>query len=260
MKNLQKGIAPIVIALIVAIVLGGGYLIIKQQESKKSAVTDETVNWKTYADANMGVSVKYPSSWTYQEFSCNIDGVAFCPLAGNSLLNCKQTCGMDSPASPIYLYGGKTIVGSNLQLNSTDYEYKKIYDRMLSTFKFTSPANSTAQSKPSITVLSPNGGESYQQGQQIPVKWTYSNLPGANTRSPERIENISIKVISQNGATCEVVSNIPVIDTDYSINYPVGQGCYPLAPGTYRIFLKVGLPADVGVAEDSSNSYFTITK
>lgn len=103
---------------------------------KFTAPATITSDWKTYTDANMGVLVKYPSSWTYQEFSCNLAGVAFCPLVGNSLLNCKQTCGMNSPVSPIYLNYGNTIAETNLKLKSTDYEYKKIYDQMISTFKF----------------------------------------------------------------------------------------------------------------------------
>ncbi len=97
--------------------------------------TDQTAGWKTYTDISLGISVKYPSSWTYQKFSCNIDGVAFCPLAGNSLLNCRQTCGMNSPESPIYIHTNG--LGSNLDLNSTDSGYKTIYNEMLSTFKFT---------------------------------------------------------------------------------------------------------------------------
>ncbi|MFH1608589.1 MAG: hypothetical protein ABH951_01045 [Patescibacteria group bacterium] len=38
-----------------------------------------------------------------------------------------------------------------------------------------SPCASTAQ--PSITILSPNGGETYTAGQQITIKWTSCNLP-----------------------------------------------------------------------------------
>lgn len=137
----QKGITFLTAVIIVAFLLGAtGCTVVKQQENKKADSAATTSDWKTYADANMGVSVKYPSSWTYQEFSCNLAGVAFCPLAGNSLLNCKQTCGMDSPASPIYLYNnGNKTAKTNLELKSTDYEYKKIYDQMLSTLKFTTP-------------------------------------------------------------------------------------------------------------------------
>lgn len=61
MKN-QKGITPVIIALIVAVILGGGYLVIKAQNSKKTVVTDETVNWKTYTNTEYGFEFKYPPS------------------------------------------------------------------------------------------------------------------------------------------------------------------------------------------------------
>lgn len=46
----KKGITPVIIALIVAGVLGGGYLIVKQQES----------SWKTYTSDKYGFSFQYP--------------------------------------------------------------------------------------------------------------------------------------------------------------------------------------------------------
>jgi len=112
--------------------------------------TSSTADWKTYQDANMGVSFsfKYPSSWTYQKFSCNLDGVAFCPLAGNSSSNCRVTCGMNSPTSSIYLYpfqGEPVIVESdtikywkepNISLDLNDSEYKNIYTEMISSFEY----------------------------------------------------------------------------------------------------------------------------
>lgn len=51
MKNNQKGIAPIIIALIVALVLGGGYMLVKQQERS---------SWKTYTSDKLGFSFQYP--------------------------------------------------------------------------------------------------------------------------------------------------------------------------------------------------------
>jgi len=111
--------------------------------------TDPTADWITYQDTNMGVSFsfKYPSSWTYQKFSCNVDGVAFCPLIENSPSNCGQTCGMDSPISPIYLhqYQGKPAVGEsdtskywadpNISLSLRDSKYKEVFTNIIYTFK-----------------------------------------------------------------------------------------------------------------------------
>jgi len=66
-------------------------------------IVAETSDWKTYSDADRGFSLGYPSDWTYQKVSCNVDSVAFCPLSGNGPSNCNQTCNnMDNPnPSPI---------------------------------------------------------------------------------------------------------------------------------------------------------------
>jgi len=122
----------------------------------KSQFINEIGDWKTYEDKNtqdphvVGIkfSIKYPSSWTYQKFSCNIDGVAFCPLKGNSPSNCGQTCGMDSPISPIYLYPfrGEPIIPEskdikywkepNIKLDLTNEKHRDIYTKMIDTFEF----------------------------------------------------------------------------------------------------------------------------
>ena len=124
----------------------------------KSQFINEIGDWKIYEDQNkqdphvVGIkfSIKYPSSWTYQKFSCNIDGVAFCPLKGNNPSNCGQTCGMDSPISPIYLYQYRGEPGIHksknikywkepnisLNLSESDEEYRDIYTKMITTFEF----------------------------------------------------------------------------------------------------------------------------
>lgn len=81
MRNLNnKGIAPIVIILIVAGVLalaGGGWYVyqnskIKVQneasEQNQQAVNqDETANWKTYRNEQYGFEFKYPQEWMIKE-------------------------------------------------------------------------------------------------------------------------------------------------------------------------------------------------
>jgi len=96
-------------------------------------------NLKTYT--GYGISFEYPSNWTYQQFNCNLEGVAFCP-AKAGVTGCGQTCGMDSPTSPMYFYASATVSKNNLQLK--DNNYRNIYNQMLSTFKFTTPTDQTA--------------------------------------------------------------------------------------------------------------------
>jgi hypothetical protein len=101
-------------------------------------IQDETAGWKTYRNENMGISFDYPSTWIYQEFSCNLDGVAFC-LIKNGITGCEQTCGMDSPESPIYFYldGWNNSKDKQKSFVLNDNKYKDIFDQMLFTFKFT---------------------------------------------------------------------------------------------------------------------------
>ena len=115
-----------------------------------SSPPDALTEWKVYQSKNNGMefSIEYPDTWTYQEFSCNVSGVAFCPLAGNSASNCKMTCAMNSPESPIYLYpySGSPIIDEsdsikywsepNVSLNMQDDNYRKIYQEMISSFEF----------------------------------------------------------------------------------------------------------------------------
>jgi len=105
------------------------------QSSKTSdTTTDQTLDWKTYTNEEYSFEIKYPSDWTYQKFSCNLDGIAFCPLIGNNVLNCGQTCDMNSPESPIYFYMSSQISSQSLKL--WDNQYIEIYEKMILTFKF----------------------------------------------------------------------------------------------------------------------------
>lgn len=67
---MQKGLAPIVIILLIALAVGG--FLIYQKQSKISisssttniaspALTDETINWNTYTNTKFNYSVKYPN-------------------------------------------------------------------------------------------------------------------------------------------------------------------------------------------------------
>lgn len=73
---MQKGLAPILIILLIAILGVGGYFIYQKQASKPStapqatqssptppANTDETGNWKTYKDSNGFFTIEYPYNW-----------------------------------------------------------------------------------------------------------------------------------------------------------------------------------------------------
>ncbi len=67
----QRGLAPILIILLIAAAIGG-YLVYsgKINTSKKQVVqtpkVDDTANWKTYTNNIYGYTLKYPSEWEYK--------------------------------------------------------------------------------------------------------------------------------------------------------------------------------------------------
>ncbi|KKW10922.1 MAG: hypothetical protein UY50_C0024G0012 [Parcubacteria group bacterium GW2011_GWA2_49_9] len=79
----QKGIAPIIIALIVALLASGGYVVVKtnpglakklgmekqvEKEETKADKKGETANWKTYKNEKYGFKFSIPKDWaTTQE-------------------------------------------------------------------------------------------------------------------------------------------------------------------------------------------------
>lgn len=71
----QKGLAPILIVLILAVLIGG-YLVYQNQPkptpspqptNQLSPASDETANWKTYTNSKYGFSFKYPSDLVVSE-------------------------------------------------------------------------------------------------------------------------------------------------------------------------------------------------
>lgn len=79
MKNNQKGIAPIFIAFIVAIILGGGYLIYQNKKVEAptpvadTSITD-TSNWKIYTNTQYGFSIQYPKDANVNNEGSNGEG------------------------------------------------------------------------------------------------------------------------------------------------------------------------------------------
>ena len=80
--NKQKGLAPILIILLIAAAVGGYFIYanylnnqtrVTQQNTKSSpSPTDETANWKTYTHNELSYSIKYPQSWALDESGTTI--------------------------------------------------------------------------------------------------------------------------------------------------------------------------------------------
>lgn len=102
----------------------------------KTAPTAGVEDWQIYRDETRSVEFAYPKSWTYQKFSCNLDGMAFCPT-NNKLgqFNCEMTCSPETKTSPIYFYYKGTPSSTAEDLKLKDKNYSEIYNYMVSTFR-----------------------------------------------------------------------------------------------------------------------------
>ena len=68
--NHKQGFSPVILALIVALLLGGGFVVyqkVKSRNQKSEQVmpqaTDNTKNWKTYRNKKYEFEFKYPPTW-----------------------------------------------------------------------------------------------------------------------------------------------------------------------------------------------------
>lgn len=74
--NKQKGLAPIIVVILMAALAVGGYLIYSQQSkpapvqqaTQPTPIPDETANWKTYKSEKLGFEFKYPPQYTIKVY------------------------------------------------------------------------------------------------------------------------------------------------------------------------------------------------
>lgn len=267
MKNTQRGfIVPLLIAIVAVLVVGGGvyfyWLMINDVMTNDSYIADvyststpqivTTSDWKTYADTNKRFSIKYPSTWTYQKFSCNIDGVAFYPVGFAGV-----TCGMDSPVAPVYVYpkpAGQQTPSSSVVLStqfSGNSSYKSVYNEMVKTF--ISKSNTL---EPSITIVSPNGGESYKAGDIMKIVWKSKDLGN---------EKLSIRLV--NGKNTDPMDRYPVVSSISNTGSYDWKILSSVPSGNYRVVIQTPEPANsdwegrgplaLGISSSDFNIYTT---
>lgn len=141
----QKGLAPIVIVVLMAVLAVGGYLIYKlprtvtplptpqttpapsptPSPSPAPTGTKETADWKIYSNPKLGYSVKYPKSWYLSEHDW-----------GSIIENKKTLEPPDTPVSPetpqdpTYFNIQITTYGKKADLSLRDWIIN-VWDRML---------------------------------------------------------------------------------------------------------------------------------
>lgn len=99
--------------------------------------------------------------------------------------------------------------------------------------------------RPSITVLSPNGGESYMQGSQVVVKWSTNNLDSSSNNVWIHLDTFDGKHLNNGDLVSSHVKNTGEKTIIIPSNIPVGKYKLAITAGQYF--------------EDVSDNYFTIT-
>lgn len=138
---------------------------------------------------------------------------------------------------------GLTIIGNN-QLNFPVDIWNSVDESNENNNTFTmtivvQPATSPTQ--PSITIISPNGGETLSQGQTYTIKW---NSTGVN--------NVNINLTPNNGGTQYIIA--PVAVSASAGNYSWTVPSYIQSGTTYKIIIG----SDDGKTTDYSDNNFTI--
>jgi hypothetical protein len=100
--------------------------------------------------------------------------------------------------TPVGTYGSGSFDWSIPLSQATGAKYRiKVISTIDSSFKDTSDAN-FAISPPSITVISPNGGETWTTGSQQTIQWTYKGNPGGSVKIKLLRKGLVVKTITPN--------------------------------------------------------------
>jgi hypothetical protein len=113
--------------------------------------------------------IKYPSDWKYIEFSRNVDGIIFCP---QDIADCGVSGGGGQMSGTIFIYPSKNNIQGNINKDSdtlysfknqkgeifsyitlSDIKYKKEFNEMISSFKFTNTkVTETVKNQPAYLI------------------------------------------------------------------------------------------------------------
>ncbi len=235
LKNDKKVLSSIVLIAILAFV---GYLLISKKPNTEEVVVP--TDWKTYEGEYF--TIKYPGDWaagvSYMwgeslpvEF-CPTTLVEDSPGAGEF---CKMTeDGIDSLA-PIYILGH--------ELTLVNKEYREVYTKMLSTFKFT-PLPSVVETKTmNVDIMVPEDIDAYKKAM---YDYTSGGKPNPSINWPFVKKTVS--VISK-GDLIEASAQAAAeqIDTQAG-KYGAQVAYFKIENGTAYILLTMELDSWAGVS------------
>lgn len=126
---MQKGLAPILIVLLIALGIGGYFIYSNESNHRSQTIQpsprsiDETMNWKTYTSKNEPFTFKYPNNWVLREDPPNAD--------------MKTVVVQTGPFDDNYQSVLVSVINNPNNLSIEDYVKEGLTDSSLFTFTFT---------------------------------------------------------------------------------------------------------------------------
>ncbi len=224
-----------------------------------------TSNWKTYTSTQYGFSFQYPANAKIYDDCCQGSMIAdlsvYYPSSSSDAANgveLNKVVGLQLRSD----YNGSTntsagqnnpnvkmITKGNLAMNIwvSDAGYKDIFKIVSSSFKFTSTST-----QPSITVLSPNGGETYKKGDTVDIKWQAKNINST----------LEINLLKPDGTlvyNLESLVSVNRLQSNWWIPTDKGPGGRRIDAGQYIIRVSPSAAQSYPAPMDDSDYPFTVT-
>jgi hypothetical protein len=157
---------------------------------------------------------------------------------------------------------------TNMKVVPTGQYYVHFIDRITKSEDRSDASFSiVSSSSSSLTLLSPNGGETLYEGQQFEIRWTASNIPSTNT--------FTIGITSEDRANGEIIRNLPSTQRSYLWTVeipPLGFGVKGSSlasltilaqtitpePTRYKIWVSTGTGIYPEYISDGSDNYFSV--
>jgi len=137
------------------------------------------------------------------------------------------------------------LTGNDFRVSVQSTSLSTIRDSGNNYFTIT-PAGTTSPATPSITVTSPNGGESWQRGTTHTVTWSYTGSPGSTVRI----------VLLKAGTQVGTITSGTSIGSSGKGSYTWPISTAGLTGNDFRVSVQ---STSLSTIRDSGNNYFTIT-
>lgn len=236
--------------------------------------TVSTSDWKTYTDSINGYQIDYPSNWIVEKNlgvsvrfinperqgkpDTDIPVEAF--GLGFNKTSCKNSEWKEGFGLIFYKSSCISVEkGLYASMSAGDENAKKIEDKILTSFKFTSQKTDVSvNTTPSIKVLSPNGGEKINFDQSYEIKWNNTDVENGGSiyispKGKDMDKSLVVDRFAYKGQAYTWKAG-EVFSSDFKSRVKV-------TPGEYKIGVCLTKYVNNKSVEecDWSDNYFTIT-